>query len=183
MAGTCKSLIYPCGDQTLTSAHHFDFPNCTMRIPTALVAGLHSLSLVTGSPLPHEASSETVATLDDGIVKGSTDEHGNSVFLGIPFAATTGGENRYVGRNHVKAPADNMEQMEGASRPQEAGQRRSVPCDKVWRNMPSSNYRDDVVATGRGLLESQHMDALPGAVYVEVSTPGTTGGASRATRT
>jgi hypothetical protein len=67
-----------------------------MKIPTVLVAGLHSVSLVTGLSLPREASSETVATLDDGTVKGSIDEHGNSVFLGIPFAATTGGENRYV---------------------------------------------------------------------------------------
>lgn len=34
--------------------------------------------------------------LQEGTVKGSADASGNSVFLGIPFAETTGGENRYV---------------------------------------------------------------------------------------
>jgi hypothetical protein len=40
-------------------------------------------------------SSPTVS-LPQAIVKGFTDASGNSVFLGIPFADTTGGNNRYV---------------------------------------------------------------------------------------
>jgi hypothetical protein len=76
-----------------------------MKVPTALI-GLQSLSLgaflgqVAGTPLPPKPSRATVAdgtaTLDQGTVKGFTDDYGNSVFLGIPFAQTTGGENRYV---------------------------------------------------------------------------------------
>ena len=31
-----------------------------------------------------------------GPVRGFEDAHGNSVFLGIPYAATTGGANRYI---------------------------------------------------------------------------------------
>ncbi|KAL1800391.1 hypothetical protein ACET3X_000733 [Alternaria dauci] len=80
-----------------------------MKVPTTLI-GLQSLSLglflgqVAGTPLPPKPSRATVtdgiATLDQGTVKGFTDEYGNSVFLGIPFAQTTGGENRW------KAPQD-----------------------------------------------------------------------------
>lgn len=32
--------------------------------------------------------------IDQGTITGFTDASGNSVFLGIPFAETTGGENR-----------------------------------------------------------------------------------------
>jgi hypothetical protein len=76
-----------------------------MKVSTSLI-GLQSLSLgvflgqVAGTPLPPKPSRATVAagtaTLDQGTVKGFTDDYGNSVFLGIPFAQTTGGENRYV---------------------------------------------------------------------------------------
>ena len=76
-----------------------------MKVLTALI-GLQSLSLgvflgqVAGTPLPAKPSRATVtdgtATLDQGTVRGFTDDYGNSVFLGIPFAQTTGGENRYV---------------------------------------------------------------------------------------
>jgi hypothetical protein len=80
-----------------------------MKIPTSLVVGLQSLSLsilvgyvpvVGGNPLPQkgvkEPVSEATRSLHQGTVKGFTDSHGNSVFLGIPFAETTGGKNRYV---------------------------------------------------------------------------------------
>ncbi|KAF4460610.1 acetylcholinesterase precursor, partial [Fusarium albosuccineum] len=40
------------------------------------------------------------AVIPQGTIKGFRDEHSNSVFLGVPFAATTGGENRW------KAPQD-----------------------------------------------------------------------------
>ena len=33
-------------------------------------------------------------TLDQGGVQGFRDSHANSVFLGVPYAATTGGQNR-----------------------------------------------------------------------------------------
>lgn len=36
------------------------------------------------------------AVIPQGTIKGFRDSSSNSVFLGIPFAATTGGENRYV---------------------------------------------------------------------------------------
>lgn len=76
-----------------------------MRIASTLVGGLHALSLgiisghvavVDGNPLPQQgANAEPSAALRQGNVKGFKDSYGNSVFLGIPFAATTGGENRY----------------------------------------------------------------------------------------
>ena len=76
-----------------------------MKVPSALI-GLQSLSLgvflgqVAATPLPPKPSRATVAdgtaALDQGTVKGFTDDYGNSVFLGIPFAQTTGGQNRYV---------------------------------------------------------------------------------------
>lgn len=65
-----------------------------------------SLGLLTGQatvadanplpPKPGQAGGAVTARLQQGEVKGFTDSHGNNVFLGIPFADTTGGENRYV---------------------------------------------------------------------------------------
>jgi carboxylesterase type B len=33
-------------------------------------------------------------SLEQGDIQGFRDDHTNSVFLGVPYAATTGGENR-----------------------------------------------------------------------------------------
>ncbi|KAF2830751.1 acetylcholinesterase precursor [Ophiobolus disseminans] len=79
-----------------------------MKLSPSLAGGLQSLSigvffgsLVAGSPLPRSAANSS-ATLpfQQGSVNGLLDSHGNSVFLGIPFAETTGGQNRW------KAPKD-----------------------------------------------------------------------------
>lgn len=78
-----------------------------MKFPQGLVSGLQSLSLailigqvaeVGSTPLPSQKTGKADATaaLPQGPVKGYTDSYGNSVFLGIPFADTTGGQNRYV---------------------------------------------------------------------------------------
>jgi hypothetical protein len=76
-----------------------------MKVTTSFVVGLQSLALgilpvVSGKPLPRDAVNETAVDVStklyDGTVKGFSDSYGNSVFLGIPFAETTGGENRYV---------------------------------------------------------------------------------------
>jgi carboxylesterase type B len=80
-----------------------------MKIPAGLVLGVQGLALsaivgqipgVGANPLPpkpaEKAAAGTTVPLDQGSVKGFSDAHGNSVFLGIPFAETTGGENRYV---------------------------------------------------------------------------------------
>lgn len=37
-----------------------------------------------------------IATIDQGVIHGFRDAHSNAVYLGIPFAASTGGENRYL---------------------------------------------------------------------------------------
>ncbi|PVI00360.1 alpha/beta-hydrolase [Periconia macrospinosa] len=60
-----------------------------------------------GYAIKRGAFSPTV-TLTQGIVKGSVDTSGNSVFLGIPFADTTGGDNRW------KAPQDVPKAQPGA---------------------------------------------------------------------
>ncbi|KNG52705.1 acetylcholinesterase precursor [Stemphylium lycopersici] len=86
-----------------------------MKLPATVVGGLHSLSLagllgqaavVAGNPLPPKAGRATVAdgtaSLHQGTVKGFTDSHGNSVFLGIPFAESTGGQNRWKAPKDVK---------------------------------------------------------------------------------
>lgn len=41
-------------------------------------------------------SSVPLVSLEQGIVRGFRDNHTNSVFLGVPYAATTGGQNRSV---------------------------------------------------------------------------------------
>lgn len=72
-----------------------------MKIPASFVFGLHSLSLgvvVGGTPLPQKPASvaDGTVSLPQATLKGFKDAHGNTVFLGVPFAATTGGENRLV---------------------------------------------------------------------------------------
>lgn len=79
-----------------------------MKISGGNCLGLKSLSLgllagqaaVTGAnplpPRPGQNGGAATARLQQGEVKGFTDSHGNNVFLGIPFADTTSGENRYV---------------------------------------------------------------------------------------
>ena len=59
--------------------------------------GLVALSASVGPAygLAVKRDGPTIA-IPQGTVKGFADKSGNSVFLGIPFAATTGGENRYV---------------------------------------------------------------------------------------
>lgn len=44
----------------------------------------------------YSGSNQTLprVTLEQGDVQGFRDNHTNSVYLGIPYAATTGGENR-----------------------------------------------------------------------------------------
>lgn len=49
-----------------------------------------------GPPPPAPPAGPHSVNLQEGTVKGFADASGNSVFLGIPFAETTGGENRYV---------------------------------------------------------------------------------------
>lgn len=77
-----------------------------MKISGGNSLGLKSLSLgllagqaaVAGAnPLPSkpaQSNEGAFARLQQGEVKGSTDSYGNNVFLGIPFADTTGGVNR-----------------------------------------------------------------------------------------
>lgn len=85
-----------------------------MKICTALAVGLQSLPIVYGTPVPPKSDNGLVASavrpLQGGTVKGFVDSHGNSVFLGIPFAETTGGKNRYVigGDSHSHAPITNV---------------------------------------------------------------------------
>ncbi|KAH7397172.1 Alpha/Beta hydrolase protein [Pyrenochaeta sp. MPI-SDFR-AT-0127] len=83
-----------------------------MKVSLALAGGLQSLSLsiflghvslVGGNPLPQKvAKADATLPLQQGSVKGFTDSHGNSVFLGIPFAETTGGENRWKAPKNAK---------------------------------------------------------------------------------
>jgi hypothetical protein len=86
-----------------------------MKFPQGLVSGLQSLSLailigqvaeVGSTPLPppqKAGKADATAELPQGPVKGYTDSYGNSVYLGIPFADTTGGQNRYV-FNRLRVP-------------------------------------------------------------------------------
>lgn len=48
------------------------------------------------APPAKAAAGPHTVNLNEGCVKGFADASGNSVFLGIPFAETTGGQNRYV---------------------------------------------------------------------------------------
>ncbi|KAL6171404.1 hypothetical protein ACJQWK_02423 [Exserohilum turcicum] len=65
----------------------------------SLAAVLTQAAVAAANPLQHKAAKAPVvngtAPLHQGTVHGFVDAYGNSVFLGIPFAATTGGENRW----------------------------------------------------------------------------------------
>jgi hypothetical protein len=67
-----------------------------MRASTAVLVGLQTLALAGANPVPPKRATQDVSmTLQDGSVHGFADSFGNSVFLGIPFAQSTGGQNRY----------------------------------------------------------------------------------------
>lgn len=69
-----------------------------IRIATAAgILSAYSSGVTTlASPfhLPRNSSAPSAITAQ-GTITGALDDHGNSVFLGIPFAATTGGDNRW----------------------------------------------------------------------------------------
>lgn len=59
-------------------------------------AGHHPAPPVEPAASAHTSVGAHAVRLNEGIVQGFADDSGNSVFLGIPFAETTGGQNRYV---------------------------------------------------------------------------------------
>jgi galactitol-specific phosphotransferase system IIB component len=69
-----------------------------LRTTILAAAGLGLASSVSAaSGLTSYASSNNTVphvTLEQGAVQGFRDNYTNSVYLGIPYAATTGGENR-----------------------------------------------------------------------------------------
>ena len=68
------------------------------------VLGLVALGCATGvlgKPLAQRG--DNVVDLAQGTVRGFNDDSGNAVFLGVPFADTTGGKNRYVGNIRLRA--------------------------------------------------------------------------------
>jgi hypothetical protein len=69
-----------------------------LRTTIFAAAGLGLASSVSAvSELTSYASNNHTAPhvkLEQGAVQGFSDNHTNSVYLGIPYAATTGGENR-----------------------------------------------------------------------------------------
>ena len=66
-------------------------------VSKALCLSLAFSALVTGkagTKCTISGQSSPTAVTSQGAYRGSFDSAGNSVFLGIPFAATTGGDNR-----------------------------------------------------------------------------------------
>lgn len=61
----------------------------TRVVAIVLAFAFCEIELVVGG-----CTSRPSATISQGTVKGARDTSGNSVYLGIPFAATTGGDNR-----------------------------------------------------------------------------------------
>ncbi|EEY16666.1 para-nitrobenzyl esterase [Verticillium alfalfae VaMs.102] len=57
-------------------------------------ASLAAVSCFFPSTAAAAATSVPSAVIPQGTIRGFRDTHGNSVFLGVPFAATTGGKNR-----------------------------------------------------------------------------------------
>ncbi|CAI6321605.1 unnamed protein product [Periconia digitata] len=67
---------------------------------TTLITLSASVVTVCGAAVSRAANPKSTVALPQGVVEGFCDDFGNSVFLGIPFADTTGGNNRW------KAPQD-----------------------------------------------------------------------------
>jgi hypothetical protein len=123
-----------------------------------------------GKPLLQQVKrANVISPFQQGSVKGSVDSHGNSVFLGIPFAATTGGENRYVLHGAVKCARLCLHptQVESAEECEEAGEGRGPRCNAIRSDLSSGHQRHDVLSTSRGLLKPQHLGSRFG---VQIST-------------
>ncbi|KAL9948969.1 hypothetical protein D7B24_009483 [Verticillium nonalfalfae] len=66
-------------------------------------ASLAAVSCFFPSTAAAAATSVPSAVIPQGTIRGFRDTHGNSVFLGVPFAATTGGKNRWRAPQDVPA--------------------------------------------------------------------------------
>lgn len=67
-------------------------------LTTGLILAATCLAPVTARPPPPPpgcADPLPRAAVPQGTVEGFRDEHCNAVYLGVPFAASTGGQNRY----------------------------------------------------------------------------------------
>jgi hypothetical protein len=84
-----------------------------MKVSAALVSGLGVVSGVWGKPLTVRQNAAATSPLQQGSVKGTVDSYGNSVFLGIPFAETTGGQNRYVFSSKTKCDCFTYDCLDG----------------------------------------------------------------------
>lgn len=90
-------------------------PKCIMGLVNVCSA---TLVLAASSAFPHVVAGartnitrSTSVVLPQGRINGFVDDSRNSVFLGIPFAATTGGENRCV--DHCDIPLEITNPSEG----------------------------------------------------------------------
>lgn len=61
---------------------------------TAAGFGLAASDVAHGYGYPSSNTSSPRVSLEQGAIQGFRDNHTNSVFFGVPYAATTGGENR-----------------------------------------------------------------------------------------
>lgn len=72
------------------------------RLVTLAGFSANFISLASASSLRFHVDGQNVSSLHveiaQGGVQGFRDGHGNAVYLGIPYAASTGGENRYGSR-------------------------------------------------------------------------------------
>lgn len=118
-----------------------------MGLVNVLTTGA-SLVLAVASVFPHAAvaacaniTRPTSVVLPQGRIKGFRDDSRNAVFLGIPFAATTGGENRYVDHCDFRLSAGltKLSKMESAS--ECSAVKRDLRCDVIRPNMPSGRLR------------------------------------------
>lgn len=67
-----------------------------MRLSQVTAQALSCAATIAAQASSCAASTTPQATVAQGLVEGFLDSSDNSVFLGIPYAATTGGENRFV---------------------------------------------------------------------------------------
>lgn len=75
-----------------------------MRLSQAAAQALSCTVTIAAQASSCSATTTPRATVAQGLVEGFLDSSDNSVFLGIPYAATTGGENRFVPPNHCQKP-------------------------------------------------------------------------------
>ncbi|KAM0342604.1 hypothetical protein ACHAPU_009461 [Fusarium lateritium] len=160
-------------------------------LTTGLILAATCLTPVAAAPAPPAPSSQACADplpralVPQGTLEGFRDDHCNAVYLGVPFAATTGGQNRWKAPQDLpKSPSVFRAKSYGSTCPQAFGRdpftRQDEDCLNlnIWAPKTGKNLPVFVYMYGGAMVTGSNSNpqiqgtnfAKNGVVYVNFNT-------------